>query len=142
MASDQYTIISQVLDATYPVYARLIPDGCDIRLEFERRALTTCISRVAAIAGSEGSRVNFNVADGVARLSIRSRTGQSEDQIAAVYQGPEVQFILEERFILDAIAQIDGDSVVVYMRDSRTAVQITEESGDGVMLAVIMPHRA
>ena len=88
VAGENFAIISQVIDAKFPDYNRVIPRDCDIRLEFERRALATCIGRVTAIAGSESERIHFSVADGVADLSIRSRTGQSEDQIAVIYQGP------------------------------------------------------
>ena len=142
VAGESFAIISQVVDAKFPDYNRVIPRDCEIRLEFERRALATSIGRVTAIAGSESERIHFVVADGVASLSIRSRTGQSGDQIAVIYQGPEVSFILQDKHLTDAISQIDGDSVVMMMRDQRSAFLVTEQSGDGSMVCVIMPHRA
>ena len=142
VAGETFSIISQVVDAKFPDYNRVIPRDCDTRLEFERRALATCIGRVTAIAGSESERIHFTVDDGAANLSIRSRTGQSEDRIAVIYAGPEVSFILQDKHLMDAISQIDGDSVVVMMRDNRSAFLVSERSGDGSMTCVIMPHRA
>ncbi len=142
VAGETFAIISQVIDAKFPDYNRVIPRDSPIRIEFERRALATCIARVTAITPSESERIHFTVSDGIANLSIRSRTGQSEDQIAVIYQGPEVSFILQDKHLTDAIAQVDGDSVVLMMRDGLSAFLITEQSGDGSMVCVIMPHRA
>ena len=142
VAGDQFSIITRVIDAKFPDYNRVIPREHEHRIEFERRALATCIARVAAVTNTESERVHFRVADGMATLSVRSRTGNSEDQIAAIYSGPELEFILLDRHLLDVIAQIEGESLVMFMRDGRSAFLVTEQCGDGSMTCVIMPHRA
>ena len=140
--SDAFELISPVIDGKYPDYPRVIPRDNRIRMEFEKRALEICLARVTAIGDGADDRVTFQMSEGSAELSVRSRNGQSRDRMAAIYNDQPMTFVLQANHIRDAIAHVDSDEFVMRARDEHSAFLVDEENGDARMVYLMMPHRA
>ncbi len=137
-----FTLVSPVIDGTYPEYEKAIPDDCEISMTVEKKVLEGALSRATAICSMDSERVSIQLSKDSATFEVSNHTGQSKDTVPVVYQGPEMDFALQANHLRDAVAQISGDEFTLEMADARSRMRVTERQGDAEALCVLVPHRA
>ncbi len=109
-------LYSQMLEATFPSYERIIPRDTTIRIEIGRAALEAAIRRVGIVA-EEDRAIAFRIAENACHIAAQSRTlGDAQEVVPAVYAGEEIAFMLNSRFVLDFLEHAERDSITIDTR--------------------------
>jgi len=140
---DNRQLISRVIDAQFPAYERVIPQGNDKQVEFERDRLTGAIKRVALLSSERSRAVKINIKKNVADITSSSpEVGEATETLVVDYKGSPLEICFNAQYILDFLGAVDSDSVQLEFKDE-TSQAVMRPIGDGVCdyTYVIMPMR-
>ena len=131
---------SRLVDGTYPDYEKVIPANNDKELEADAKALANVIERVSVV--SEKSRgIKLSLSENLLRVSAAAvDEGSAEDELDAIYSGDALDIGFNYRYLLDILAQIQGQNVKIVLADSVSPV-ILKDAADTSSLFVLMPMR-
>lgn len=115
-------VISQLIDGQYPKYEEVIPKGNDKRVEVNKDELLSAV-RMASFMTSEGYRVVKFVykKDKLILFSKAMDVGETELEIAANYDGPDLEISFNPDYVLDVLKVSDKDIVTIELRDASDA---------------------
>ncbi|WNO54167.1 DNA polymerase III subunit beta [Stakelama saccharophila] len=137
----QAILTSKLIDGTFPDYTRVIPTGNDKLLKIDPRSFMQGVDRVSTIATEKTRAVKMALDRDRITLSVTSpENGAAAEEVPGEYaaQGFEIGF--NSRYLLDILAQIEGDMVEVHLADA-SAPTLIRESESSPALYVLMPMR-
>ena len=137
-ATDNATIVSKVIDGTFPDYTRVIPQSNDNRVELSGAALKQAVDRVAAVM-ERGGGVRFTL-DGEG-LVVQGRGGanSADDFVEASYDCDLVEIGFSPKYINATMQRIEGDAILMLGGSMDPA--LLHDTADSDWLAVVMPMR-
>lgn len=137
---ENIVLASRLIDGTYPEYEKVIPQANDKVVEADAAVLSGVIERVSVV--SEKSRgIKLAVRENLLQVSATAvDEGSAEDEMDAVYTGPELDIGFNYRYLLDILAQIKGSTVRLNLNDAVSPV-IVRDTADDKALYVLMPMR-
>ncbi|MEO5578353.1 MAG: DNA polymerase III subunit beta [Sphingomicrobium sp.] len=134
-------LTSKLIDGTFPDYNRVIPTGNDKLLKLDPKSFAAGVDRVATIASEKTRAVKMSVDRDKVTLSVTSpESGTATEEIAADYGSDNIEIGFNARYLMDILAQIDGDSVEVHLADA-AAPTLLRENDASPALYVLMPMR-
>lgn len=134
-------IVSKLIDGTFPDYDRVIPTGNDKIMEVEGKLFAEAVDRVSVIASEKSRGIKLSVAPNALTLSaVSAEQGDATEEIAVNYGADVVEIGFNSRYLLDMMAQIEGDSAQFIFADS-AAPALVRDPADVGALYVIMPMR-
>jgi len=136
-------LVSRVLDAQFPAYERVIPKGNDKRVEFERDRLTSAIKRVALLSNERSRVVKLQIDIGKVEISSSSpEVGEASEVMSVEYEDEAVAICFNAQYLLDFLAVVDSDGVVLEFKDEMSQALFSPLSSEGCDYTyVIMPMR-
>jgi len=136
-----FVLASKLIEGTFPSYEQVLPKSHPRRLIVEREALIAALRRVSVVADDRTRPIRLTVAPGALRLSASSQElGEAEEVLPAEFEGEELMIGFNTRYILDALGPMEGDRVVVELKDSLSP-GVFKSAADEDHLCVIMPMR-
>ncbi|UTW58726.1 DNA polymerase III subunit beta [Kordiimonas sp. SCSIO 12603] len=140
-AFEGVTITSKLIDGTFPDYSRVIPEGNDKQLEMDCRIFAEATDRVSTISSDKTRSVKLSIAPDNLTLSVNSPdSGTATEELAAAYSADPLEIGFNSRYLLDILAQIEGETVQVYLNDP-SAPTVLKDIMDDAVLYVLMPMR-
>ena len=134
-------LTSKLIDGTFPDYNRVIPTGNDKLLKLDPKSFAAGVDRVATIASEKTRAVKMSVDRDKVTLSVTSpESGTATEEIAADYGSDNIEIGFNARYLMDILAQIEGDSVEVHLADA-AAPTLLRENDASPALYVLMPMR-
>lgn len=136
-------LVSRMIDAQFPAYERVIPQGNDKVVEFEKDRLTSAVKRVALLSNERSRAVKLEISKGKAEVaSSSSEFGEATEEIAVDYKGDSVKISFNAQYILDFLSVVETDVVSLSLKDdvSQAMMQPVAASGYDYKY-VIMPMR-
>jgi len=134
-------LTSKLIDGTFPDYNRVIPTGNDKLLKLDPKSFAAGVDRVATIASEKTRAVKMSVDRDKITLSVTSpESGTATEEIAADYGSDNIEIGFNARYLMDILAQIEGDSVEVHLADA-AAPTLLRENDASPALYVLMPMR-
>jgi len=139
------SVLTKLIDGTFPDYQRVIPSGNDKRVTFGRNELAGTIEAVSTISSERGRAVKLSIIDGACTLSVSNPdAGTSRATIACdtfdVGIGLDIGF--NAKYLLDILARCDGERVTFMFADAGSPTLIRSAGDDGAStLFVCMPMR-
>ena len=134
-------LTSKLIDGTFPDYNRVIPTGNDKLLKLDPKSFMAGVDRVATIASEKTRAVKMAVDRDKVTLSVTSpENGLAVEEIAADYAADNIEIGFNARYLMDILAQIEGDSVEVHLADA-AAPTLLRENDKSNALYVLMPMR-
>lgn len=134
-------LTSKLIDGTFPDYSRVIPTANDKLLKIDPSSLAEGVDRVTAIASEKTRAVKLSLDRDRVTLSVTSpENGTASEDVPAVYGATQFDVGFNSRYLLDILAQIDGDEVEVHMADA-AAPTLIREASQAEALYVLMPMR-
>ncbi len=134
-------LTSKLIDGTFPDYNRVIPTGNDKLLKLDPRSFAAGVDRVATIASEKTRAVKMSVDRDKVTLSVTSpESGTATEEIAADYGSDNIEIGFNARYLMDILAQIEGDTVEVHLADA-AAPTLLRENDASPALYVLMPMR-
>lgn len=132
------TLTGKTVDYDYVDYARLIPAEYDNIARVDKDTFAAACRR-AAIAGDvdkNGTGIRLAFTSGTLTITGRNHDGEAMDEIEADYDGPDFAVGSGVQYILDAIANVDGETVSVGFGEKLPVVGIWSETDDASLQIV------
>lgn len=137
IVSGDTTIVSKLIDGTFPDYPRVIPANNPHTLVVDRKTLAGAADRVATVSTEKGSAVRFEVSTDTVRLSVRG-DAEASDEVAADFDGEPLTIGFNSRYVSEILGLVTGEKATIKLLDGGAPALIT---GEGDCLFVCMPMR-
>jgi len=139
------TLLSKLIDGTFPDYRRVIPTGNDNSFVLDRVALTAALDRVMTMATGKGSAVkmSFDATGGpLSMATTNPDSGSATDEVSIdECEGATVEIGFNGKYALEMLAAVTADKVRFRLGGPGDPA-IAEPVGDGEQpLFVLMPMR-
>ena len=138
------TLVTKLIDGTFPDYTRVIPQGNSRRAVLDIQALLAATDRVSTISSDRGRAVKLAFADGRLTLSVNSPdSGSADEEVEADYDGDPFEIGFNARYLADILGVLirrGADTVLIRMNSPGDPTIL--QSRDGAdLLTVLMPMR-
>jgi DNA polymerase III subunit beta len=132
------TLTGKTIDYDYVDYARLIPAEYDNIARVDKATFAAACRR-AAIAGDvdkNGTGIRLAFTNGTLTITGRNHDGEAMDEIEADYDGPDFMVGSGVQYILDAIANVEGETVSVGLGEKLPVVVFWSDTDDASLQIV------
>jgi len=134
-------LTSRVMEGTYPNYQQVIPKESAKKAVIERTALESALRRVAVLSKDKTNAVKVILQNGSVTLHTSNPdVGEATEDLPAQYRGESLTTGFNARYLLDALAVMDGDSVNLEISSPLSPCVLRSE-GDPGFLCVVMPMK-
>jgi len=131
----------KLVDAQFPPYAQVIPQGAERTIVAPRLALADALRAVSIAASDRTGGVKLTLTRGTMRFSSESPdSGEGFDEVPVEYEGGEMTLGFNARYFLDVLSALDEEKVVIAVGGELDPVVLRSEATDDY-LAVVMPMR-
>ena len=115
--TDRGRLTVRVIDATFPNYRQLLPEGHANRLVVDKEALLEAVGRSALVA-EDHIPVRLAMHSGGVELSvIRQEVGEATELLDAEYSGEDMTIAFNTRYLTDGITAVDDEKIVIETSD-------------------------
>ena len=138
------TIISKVIDGTFPDYTKVIPKNNNKVFSTNSEELKSAIDRVSAVSISEeikSKAIKLSMESNKLLLSVESLSkGSANEEVDINYNEEKVEIGFNSRYLVDICNEIDGDEIIIHILDSISPAIILDKSDENLFF-VLMPMR-
>lgn len=135
------TLVSKLIDGTFPDYERVIPTANDKIMEVDGRAFASAVDRVAVITSEKSRGIKVALSGSKITLSATSaEQGTATEELSVSYGADPVEIGFNSRYLLDMMQQVEGETAQFVFADSNSPT-IVRDPADVGALYVIMPMR-
>lgn len=139
--SGERSVMSKLIDGTFPDYQRVIPQGNDKILRVCPKLFSTAIGRVATISSERGSGIDMKLESDLIAMSMRSPDmGEANDEIEAAYTDDPITIGFNSRYLTELLGEIEGPEVEIRMSDPGSPTLVLDVA-DTDTTRVLMPMR-
>ena len=137
--SGSSTLVSKLIDGTFPDYRRAIPESVDKLVTCNRLELREALSRTSILSNEMYRNVRLQLARGEIRVSANNpMQEEAEEAVSVEYDGPELEIGFNVSYLLDALSVLAGDVATLAFLDANTATVI-RDPGDDTSVFVVSP---
>jgi DNA polymerase-3 subunit beta len=134
------SLLSKLIDGTFPDYIRVIPQNNDKILQVDRGELAAAVDRVATVASEKGRAMKVAVSAGKVVLSVTSPdNGSATEEMEGEYQADSLDIGFNSRYLTDILQQVEGDKVTIKLADPGSPTIVSGENEGQTY--VLMPMR-
>jgi DNA polymerase-3 subunit beta len=136
-------LISRMIDGQFPAFERVIPNGNDKRIDFDRDRLTSAVKRVALLSNERSRAVKFQIDKGKVEIASSSpEFGEAKEVLMVEYAGTPVTICFNAQYVLDFLGVVETDSVGLEFKDEMSQAVMKPIGAEGYDYTyVIMPMR-
>ncbi len=133
-------LTSKLIDGTFPDYQRVIPQTNDKRLVIDKNILSASVDRVSTLSSQKGNAIKLSITSGRITLSVNDPdSGSASEDVDAEYDSAPIDIGFNSRYLMDVLANVEGDMVTLNMSDPGSPMLVSGEKDDA--LYVLMPCR-
>ena len=113
---------SKLIDGRFPEYGRVIPANPTKQVEADREGLRQALQRTAILSNEKYRGVRINLKSDLVTIQAHNpEQEEAEDQVEVTYKGDEVEIGFNVTYLLDALAAVDSDKVVLGLTDGNSS---------------------
>jgi len=138
------TLVTKLIDGTFPDYKRVIPTGNTRRAVVDAAALLGAVDRVATISSERGRAVKLSFADDSLGIEVTNPdAGSARDEIDISFAGEKIEIGFNARYLADILGTLitSGATEVLIRLDTPGSPTILQASETADLLTVLMPMR-
>jgi DNA polymerase-3 subunit beta len=129
----------RVIDEEFPNYKQALPEETKNKAIINRLHFLNSLKRISVIAEERSKAINlFFGKDTLEVFTINPVFGEGRETIPIVYEGENIKLGFNAGYLVDSISAIDGEEVVIKIKDKDSPVTITPIDDDEYT-CVIMP---
>ncbi len=135
------TVLSKLVDGTFPSYSHVIPQNNNKILELDVQLLSNSIDRVATISTEKNSSIRIALSNGKIVISAKNSDGSTAtEELESNYSAGDFEIGFNWKYLLEILGQLDGEMVQFLLHDGNSSALISDPS-DVSSMYVIMPIR-
>ena len=129
----------RVIDEEFPNYKQALPEETKNKAIINRLRFLNSLKRISVIAEERSKAINlFFDKDTLEVFTINPVFGEGRETIPIVYEGENIKLGFNAGYLVDSISAIDGEEVVIKIKDKDSPVTINPLDDDEYT-CVIMP---
>ncbi|MCR5183855.1 MAG: DNA polymerase III subunit beta [Opitutales bacterium] len=138
---DKITLVSKLVDGTYPKYEGVIPKDSSKLIEIDRDEMFYAISQAkSVISDRNNNSVTFDIRENLIDVTaVSSEFGEASVKLDVRYSGDEVKISFNPNFILDLMKALPQNKLIFEFKDQMSPGVIKTKEDD--FICVIMPQR-
>jgi DNA polymerase-3 subunit beta len=122
---NQHRIASNLIDAQFPNYQRVIPKSQDHRLTVNRESLQAALRRVSLLVEEKSRRVQLNIEPGSLEISSsEGEIGTAKEQMPCEYDGPAMTIAANYSYLLEPLKEASEQTVALEFTGADKAVTL------------------
>jgi len=136
---DDITVISKLVEGTFPNFRQVIPAQAEEHVVIERETLLNAMHRVSLVSGDNSTSAKLMFTKNKLEISISApNVGEASETITTKYTGRAITIAFNPDFLMDPLRTLTSDDVTL---------ELTDDMNPGVIkcnipfLYVIMPMR-
>jgi len=138
---DDIEFVSRQIDGAFPDYEQIIPSEFVHEAIINKNEFMEAIKTANIFAREQGGNIKIAAGEnGLVISAISSGTGDCECFVKSSSKGPPLQLAFNARYILDALAVIGGEEVILALAGEMSAGMLFDKE-DGSFRYVVMPLR-
>lgn len=134
-------LVSRLIEGQYPEYEQIIPQKSQTQISTQKSELNRAVKASAIFSKSGINDVNLDFPAGKDKIiisSTSSNVGENISEVEAKVQGSDNGIVVNYRFLLDGLNNINSDNLKLEIVDGSTPCVLRPEKDDSY-LYVIMP---
>lgn len=134
-------LVSRLIEGQYPDYKQIIPLNHKTRAIINKSELLRAVKAAALFSKTGINDINFDFPQGKNKVIISAASGQSGENITeldATVNGDDNGIVVNYRYLLDGINNIDSEEIVIELTNSNTPC-ILKSKNESSYLYIIMP---
>ena len=137
---DNIELVSRIVDGKYPDYRQIIPQSSKTTVIVNRAELVKTIKTVALFSkvGICDISLDFNQEKGLVLKANNIQVGESVGEVDVIFEGQNNQMVLNYRYLLEVLNNIDAEEVKVSLIDNNVPCSIMAKDKTDY-LYIIMP---
>ena len=137
----EYSVISRLIEGTFLDYNSTIPKDKKTEVVVNTRRLIATVDRMMPVNGDKiQSPVRLSFSNDQIHFSCTSALNSADDIIEAPVMGEEVEIGFNNRYLFDAIRNIDSDELKMILNGGLSPMIITPVKGDS-FINLVVPMR-
>ena len=133
-----YTVISRLLEGEFLDYNAAIPKASSTEIVVWTRSFIESVERVSLLITDRlKSPVRCIFSGNEIRVSCSTSIGRANDQIEAKITGNDVEMGFNNRYLLDALRNTEGDEVRIELNGPLSPMKILPKEGDSFLFLVL-----
>jgi DNA polymerase-3 subunit beta len=139
---DNCKMVTRLIEGEYINYRQIMPKDSSVEIKCDVRALVNSVERAALVNTSDNNKSPIKMKIGSDNINITCQTsvGTVDDNIAAETSDCDLEIGFNHKFLLDALHAVDGDTVVLKMKDATSPCVIEPAEGNDFYY-LILPMR-
>jgi DNA polymerase-3 subunit beta len=138
---NNYSVISRLIEGTFLDYKSTIPKDKKTEVVVNTRLIINAVDRMSLLNNDKiKSPVRCEFSNDEIKFSCATAVGKANDIISAPIIGEEVTIGFNNRFLLDALKNIDSDEVKIIINGGTAPMIITPIKGDS-FINLVVPMR-
>jgi DNA polymerase-3 subunit beta len=129
----------RVIDEEFPNYKQAIPEEIKNKAIIDRIRFLNSLKRISVIAEERSKAINLFFGKNTLEVfTINPVFGEGRETISIGYEGENIRLGFNAGYLVDSINAIDGEEIVIKIKDKDSPVTITPLNDDEYT-CVIMP---
>jgi DNA polymerase-3 subunit beta len=142
---DRTSLVSRLIDETYPNYESVIPTENDKQMKVNRSAIISSIRRVSIYASATTHQVRFDVNKSSVTISAQDLDfgGEAKELLQCDYKGEKLEIGFNAAYVLDMLTHLESEHVVFKFSSPTRAGIVSPENKteDEDITMLVMPVR-
>jgi len=139
---DNITLVSRLVDGTYPNYEAIIPDENPNRLTVDRMLFSNAIRRVSIFANRSTYKIKLSINGSELLISAEDLdfSNNADERLTCSYDGDDMDICFNSKFLLEMINNMDTENVVLTLSSPNRAgilLPETNEAGEDLLMLVM-----
>lgn len=135
-------LLSRVINGNYPDYRRVIPTSFQARITgLDAMLLLRTVERAATLAQDTSPVVNFQLENGLLRITAQSDTGAAWEEIPVDFEGEAQEVSFNAKYLEDALRWCETSALVLELNGPVGPAIFRPVSDTDHYLALVLPVR-
>ncbi len=132
---------SKLIDGRFPDYEAVIPIGADKTIALDREVLRSALQRAAILSNEKFRGVKLDASPGQLRIVAHNpEQEEAHEELEADTSIESLAIGFNVTYLLDALAALKGETVILNLRDANSSILVREKDSDRSR-HVVMPLR-
>ncbi len=133
-----YTVISSLLEGEFLDYRAAIPASGATEVTVQTRAFISSVERVSLLITDRlKSPIRTIIEENEIKLFCSTPIGRANDQLPCEMTGDRVEIGFNNRYLLDALRNADGDEVKLSLNGALSPMKVLPREGDSFLFLVL-----
>ena len=127
------TLITRLLDGTYPSYRQLLPTSLGRKITLERKLLVSALERISVLADTKNNIVKITVDNDAQEISLSVESpdvAAGREALSAQVSGDDLEIAFNVKYLADGLKTLHTNEIQLQFNAANTPALLVPIGGD------------